>query len=158
MISPTRPTSPAGRGGKLARKLTILIALGVLGTQLPGVARAADLGESSGEITGGADGEKPKGDKGYKLQATDPDAPKDPAVVAAKKKAEAEAALQKSQPQDTGPSVYQKWQFWALTGAVVVAVVGIIIGGSFVLHSMSGGDVQQCIPNVVCSGEGRQKP
>jgi len=160
-------TLPAGEEGfgksrRLAGGVATLVAIALLATLLPATpAAAAD--EGSGEIT---DSETPKSgksagksDKPYALQASDPDAPKDPAVVAAKKKAAEEAALKKTEEEKAqGPSVYQKWQFWALTGAVVVAVVGAIIGGAFIIKSMNGGDVQQCIPNVVCTGEGRPKP
>ena len=125
-ISPsTRTISTAGRGA-----LAILVALSVLVAVLPAsVARAAtDDEEPHGDL---GDAPSAKSDKPHSLQAIDPDAPVDPAVVAARKKAAADAALLKQQQQDAPPPVYTKWQFWALTGAVVVAVVGIIVGGHF---------------------------
>jgi hypothetical protein len=157
----SRAKTGTGGGGGFTRGFvtTATLAAVILGSlvALAPVRRAhAGSDEASGEFGGEAEKEKPKGDKPYALQATDPDAPQDPAVVAAKKKAAADAALVKQQKKDEGPPVYQKWQFWALTGAVVVAVVGIIIGGSYVLHSMNGGDVAQCPSTYAgCFGEGR---
>jgi len=153
----TRARKVPGGGGFTRGMGTVTLAALVLGALValaPVRSAHANSDEASGEL--GGEGEKPKSDKPYALQATDPDAPQDPAVVAAKKKAAADAALVKQQKKDEGPPVYQKWQFWALTGAVVVAVVGILIGGSYVLHSMSGGDVAQCPSTYAgCFGQGR---
>lgn len=108
--------------------------------------------EGSGEITG-TDSAKPKG--AYNLQAADPDQPRDPAVVAAKKAADAELAAQKAKG-DEPPPMYTKWQFWALAGVVVVAVVGIIVGGVYLSKAANGGDVAQCPKDFAgCFGQGR---
>jgi hypothetical protein len=108
--------------------------------------------EGNGEITG-TDSEKPK--QPYKLQAADPDQPRDPAVVAAKKAADAEAAAKKDKV-DEGPPIYQKWQFWALAAVVVVGLAGIIVGGVFLDKSANGGDVAMCPKDFVgCFGQGR---
>ena len=115
---------------------------------------AAEPGEASGEF-GATDSEKPKSSQPYSLQANDPDAPKDPAVVAAQKKAAAEAELAKKKPVDEGPPVYQKWQFWAIVGGVVVGVVAAVFATSKIVHSINGGDVAPCPPNFACYGEGR---
>jgi hypothetical protein len=117
------------------------------------LAVAAPDDETNGEISG-ADGEKPK--TPYSLQASDPDRPRDPAVEAAKKKAALDAAATKKESADEGPPVYQKWQFWALGGAVVVGLVGIIIGGIYLSHSLHGGDVASCPKDFAgCFGQGR---
>ena len=63
------------------------------------------------------------------------------------------------QQQAAAPSVafYEKWQFWAIAGAVVVAAVGIIWGGSALYHQLNGGDVRPCAVDFQgrCFGEGR---
>jgi hypothetical protein len=128
--------------------------VGVVAMLLSFQVRAAEPGEASGEI-GGADSEKPK--QTYSLQASDPDAPKDPAVLAAQKKAAAEAELaKKSKPKDEGPPIYQKWQFWAIVGGVVVGLVGAAYATSKLVHSINGGDVAPCPMGYLrCYGEGR---
>jgi hypothetical protein len=110
-------------------------------------AMAADVGEDS---------ETPKPAQPYSLQAVDPDRPQTPAEVAAKKAA-AEAALHKEdKPVDTGPPLYTNWKFWAVSGAVVVGVVGAIVGSVYVIHSMNGGDVAGCPMSYArCFGQGR---
>jgi hypothetical protein len=116
---------------------------------------AAEPGEGSGEF-GATDGEKPKSNQPYSLQAADPDAPKDPAVVAAQKKAAADAELaKKTKAVDTGPPIYQKWQFWAIVGGVLVGVAGAIFATTKIVHSVNGGDVAPCPVDYTCFGEGR---
>ena len=118
--------------------------------------RAAEPGEGSGEFGCATDSEKPK-DQKYQLQASDPDAPKDPAVEAAKKKAAMEAELAKKKPVDEGPPIYQKWQFWAIVGGVAALTVGAIFATSAIIHGINGGDIAPCplAYNGHCYGEGR---
>jgi hypothetical protein len=118
-------------------------------------ARAAEPGESSGEL-GGASGDKAK-QPAYQLQAADPDNPTDPAVVAAKKQAALDAALAKKNAKvEAGPPIYQKWQFWAIAGGVLVGLLGAIYATTKVVHSANGGDVGPCPTGYVgCFGEGR---
>ena len=131
-----------------------VIIVGVVAMLLSFQVHAAEPGEGSGEI-GGADSEKPK--QTYSLQASDPDAPTDPAALAAKKKAAADAELaKKSKPKDEGPPIYQKWQFWAIVGGVLVGLAGAAYATSKLVHSINGGDVAPCPMNYVgCYGEGR---
>jgi hypothetical protein len=151
------PTSPKFWTWKLSTKWTMgVVIMGVAAILIssPAVARAAEPGETSGEITGGEGGEKKPQ---YQLQASDPDNPQDPELVAAKKKAALEAELaKKNKPVDTGPPVYQKWQFWAIVGGVAVALVGAIYATTKIVHSVRGGDVAPCPTDYAgCFGEGR---
>src|SRR6185312_16404429 len=91
------------------------------------------------------DDETPKASVPDTTQVEDTDKPKDKSLLA-KQPANAEA-------------FYQKWQFWAITGAVVVGLVGIIYGGSKLYHSLNGGDVRPCNPMfVACFGQGEPNP
>jgi hypothetical protein len=148
MIEPTARTSFT------RSKLGVVIMGGVVALLLSSRVYAAEPGESSGEF-GAADSEKPK--QPYSLQASDPDAPKDPAVVAAQKRAAAEAELAKKKPVDTGPPIYQKWQFWAIVGGVLIGAAGAIYATSKIVHSVNGGDVAPCPVDyrLGCAGEGR---
>jgi hypothetical protein len=95
----------------------------------------------------------PKGP--VKLQAQDPDAPRDPAEV---KPATLDPALVKPlpPPPPQGPPLYKQWKFWAVTGAIVVGAVAVVWGGSALLHAANGGDVKSCpMNNAGCFGEGR---
>ena len=145
--------SPTARKSLIRSKLGVVIAGGVAAFLLSSQVHAAEPGEGSGEF-GATDSEKPK--QAYSLQASDPDAPQDPAVVAAKKQAAAEAALAKKQkPVETTP-FYQKWQFWVIVGGVALAAVGGIYAGSKIAHSVNGGDVAPCPSSYAgCFGEGR---
>ena len=117
-------------------------------------ASGARAAEPSGEL-GGAEGEKAKPQ--YTLQAADPDNPTDPEVVAAQKRAALEAELaKKNKPVDEGPPFYQKWQFWAIAGGVLVGLVGAVYATTKIVHSANGGDVAPCPMGYVgCFGEGR---
>ncbi len=153
MIPPTARTSLTR--SKLGVVISFVILGGVAVLLLSSQVYAAEPGEGSGEFGGATDSEKPK--QPYSLQAADPDAPKDPAVVAAQKQAAADAALAKKKPVDTGPPIYQKWQFWAIVGGVLVGIVGAIYATSKIVHSVNGGDVAPCPPDyrLGCQGEGR---
>jgi len=95
-------------------------------------------------------------------QAEDKDTPE---AQAQREKARADAALarqarnaQLSKEHDSTMPFYQKWQFWAITGGVVVGAVLAIWGGSAVLHQLGGGDARACsVGNepAGCFGEGR---
>jgi hypothetical protein len=150
------PTSSKFRAWKNSRAWTAgVVIMGVAAILLSSpIARAAEPGESSGELSGTEGGDKKPA---YQLQANDPDNPQDPELVAAKKKAALEAELaKKNKPVDTGPPVYQKWQFWAIVGGVAVALVGGIFATSKIVHSMRGGDVAPCPMDYTgCYGEGR---
>jgi len=133
---------------------TGVVVMGVAAILLSSPAVLAAGGEQSGEF-GAPEGEKAKPQ--YTLQAADPDNPTDPEVVAAKKKAALEAELAKKQkPVEEGPPFYQKWQFWAIAGGVLVGLVGAIYATTKIVHSMNGGDVQPCPMGYEgCFGEGR---
>ena len=153
--------SPTSRISLTRSKLGVVVIGGVAALMLlssfPASVRAAEPGEGSGEFGGATDSEKPK-DQKYQLQAADPDAPKDPAVEAAKKKAALEAEVaKKNKPVDEGPPIYQKWQFWAIVGGVAALTVGAIFAGSAIVHGINGGDVAPCpvAYNGHCYGEGR---
>lgn len=94
-------------------------------------------------------------------QADDKDYPE---LQADKEKKEADAALarqarkaQLDREKEKGTPIYQKWEFWAITGAVVVGAVLTIWGGSAILHQMNGGDIQGCPMTATdhCFGQGR---
>ena len=110
---------------------------------LPRVAHA-DLGDEPSSKSSGTTAD----------QVEDSDKPKDPSLLD-KKPADAAVAQQKQAP--VGPPFYEKWQFWAIAGAVVVGAVVLIIGGQALYHTINGGDVRPC--NVEfqgrCFGEGR---
>lgn len=154
-----RMISPTSRIPLTRSKLGVVIIGGVAALMLlssfPLSVRAAEPSEGSGEFGGATDSEAPK--QKYQLQAADPDAPKDPAVEAAKKKAALEAELaKKNKPVEEGPPFYQKWQFWAIVGGVVVAAVGAAYATSKIVHAVNGGNVAPCPMGYVgCYGEGR---
>ena len=56
------------------------------------------------------------------------------------------AVAKKSQAGDE--AFYEKWQFWAVTGGVVVGAVALVFGGKALYHSLNGGDVRPCNPIV----------
>jgi hypothetical protein len=86
-------------------------------------------------------------------QVEDADKPKDPSLLD-KKPADAVAQQQQA---PIGPPFYEKWQFWAIAGAVVVGAVALIWGGSALYHTLNGGDVRPCNPDfqMRCFGEGQ---
>jgi len=101
------------------------------------------------------DEETPKASAPDTNQVEDSDKPKDKSLLS-RQPADA-AVAQQNQANDE--AFYQKWQFWAITGAVVVGVVGIIYGGSKLYHSLNGGDVRPCNPSFIgCYGQGEPNP
>jgi hypothetical protein len=99
------------------------------------------------------DDEAPKTSAPEAQQADDTDRPKDKSLLA-KQPADA-AVAQKGQADQE--AFYQKWQFWAVTGGIIVGAFGLIYGGSKLYHSLNGGDVRPCNPNFIgCFGEGNK--
>jgi hypothetical protein len=99
-------------------------------------------------------------DKGA-VQAEDKDYPE---LQAEKEKKAADAALarqarnaQLEREKERGTPIYKKWEFWAVTGAVVVGTILAVIGGSAIAHQIDGGDIQPCpmTANDGCFGHGR---
>ncbi|MDB4981596.1 MAG: hypothetical protein JWM82_2348 [Myxococcales bacterium] len=87
-----------------------------------------------------------------------------PELQADKEKKAADAALarqarkaQLDREKEKGTPLYEKWEFWAITGAVVVGAVLTVWGGSAILHQMNGGDIQGCPATATdrCFGQGR---
>jgi hypothetical protein len=120
-------------------------------------------GEVEGTEAAPAGEGAPAADKGSTApQSEDKDFPE---AQAQREKARADAALarqarnaQLAKEREQGTPIYQKWQFWAITGGVLVGAVLAIWGGSAVLHQLGGGDVRACNMNNLpagCFGEGR---
>jgi hypothetical protein len=145
--APTRPTR---------WKSSLLIVISLASMLVPfNLALAAPAAEKSGELSG----DSTKGDKKsdpYVLQAADPDKPKDPSLVVVPP---ADATAKKTaKPKDEGPPIYQKWQFWAITGGILVGIVGAVFATTKILHTMHGGDVAGCPDSLYplkCYGEGQ---
>jgi hypothetical protein len=125
-------------------------------------APATDSSGSEAAPSGGEVGNAPEGGGAeaapakteYVPQAEDRDRPHDPSLLAPKP---ADAALAKKAKKDEGPPIYQKWQFWAITGAIVVGVLGAVWGGTKLAHEANGGDIRACGTEFGgnCFGQGR---
>lgn len=87
-------------------------------------------------------------------QVEDTDKPKDSSLL---EKKPADAALEQQKQAPVGPPFYEKWQFWAVAGAVVVGAVLLVLGGQALYHTINGGDVRPCNVDFQgrCFGEGR---
>jgi hypothetical protein len=138
-----RPMSPLAPFRKRTLSAGIAIALAVtlplLG--LRGVAHA-DLGDAPSSKSS-SDGMN---------QVDDSDKPKD----LDKKPTEPGVDLTaKPAPPPSAP-FYERWQFWALAGAVIVGVVVVVLGGRALAHQLNGGDVRPCNMDfkMRCFGEG----
>ncbi len=84
-------------------------------------------------------------------QADDIDRPRDKSLLAPKPADEAVA--QKARADKT--AFYEKWQFWAITGGIVVGAAAAIWGGLTLYHSLNGGDVRPCNQTFLgCFGQG----
>jgi hypothetical protein len=98
------------------------------------------------------DTEEPKAIKSepdLRPQAEDTDKAKDQSLLTRKPADEAKGAGE--------PAFYEKWQFWAVTGAIAVGAVAAIFGGMALYHSMNGGDVRPCNSSFIgCYGQGNQ--
>src|ERR1044071_6977270 len=105
------------RNWTLSAAVAFALAVTLTVVSLPRVAHA-DLGDEPSSKSSDGPG-----------QVEDNDRPKDPSLL---EKKPADAAVQKA----AEPSVpfYEKWQFWAISGAVIVAAIGIIWGGSALAH------------------------
>ncbi|HEX4406657.1 MAG TPA: hypothetical protein VH560_17585 [Polyangia bacterium] len=122
--------------------------------------QAAPSGGEPGTDEGAPAGDAPSGPAA--TQAEDKDSPE---AQAQRDKQRADAALERQarneqlkRDQERGTPFYQKWQFWAITGGVVVGAVLAIVAGGAIWHQMQGGDVRSC--NTMndpagCFGEGR---
>jgi hypothetical protein len=135
------PRRKRSHGPRLGVGLALLASILLISVGTPWSARAAE------------DNEAPKASVPDAPQVEDTDKPKDKSLLAHQP---ADTA-KKSQAGDE--AFYQKWQFWAITGAVVVGLVGVIYGGSKLYHSLNGGDVRPCNPMfVACFGQGEPNP
>jgi hypothetical protein len=97
------------------------------------------------------DNEAPKAASPEASQAEDTDRPHDKSLLA---KQPADAAVAQKGQADQG-AFYEKWQFWAITGGIVIGAVALILGGNALYHSLNGGDVRPCNPDFIgCYGQG----
>jgi hypothetical protein len=122
--------------------LSVLATLMLMFVAIPGsVARAAD------------DTEAPPDTKTeYKPQADDEDRPHDKSLL---EKTPADAAVASKAQAGEEPAFYQRWQFWAITGAIVVGAVAAVWGGATLYHTIHGGDVRPCNKTfLTCAGQG----
>jgi hypothetical protein len=163
---------PRGNGTRaLAVGVAVLVALAVT---LPAPGALADVafrkkkapvssdeaapsgGEATGEIGNApAEGEATPAPKTqYVPQADDKDRPRDPSLL---DKPPEGTVTAKPAKKDEGPAWYSKWQNWALIGGIAAGVALVVVGGSFVVHSASGGDVRACNMKAffTCEGQGR---
>ena len=85
-------------------------------------------------------------------QVEDTDKPKDKSLLS---RQPADDAVAKKNAEDNA-AFYEKWQFWAVAGGVVVVAAAAAYGSYVLYHSLNGGDVRPCNPMFVsCIGEGR---
>jgi hypothetical protein len=134
MLSPRKRTG----GSRVGLALFAAALLVVVGTPWS-AARAAE------------DNEAPKAASADAPQADDTDRPKDKSLLAPNP---TDAAVASKNQADAAP-IYEKWQFWAVSGLVVVGVVGLIFGGKALYHSLNGGDVRPCNASFIgCYGQG----
>ena len=123
---------------RTAVAVALILTLPLVG--LRGVARA-DLGDEPSSKSSSSEGIG---------QADDNDRPKD-----LLEKKPADAAVAQKKQVDTTP-IYEKWQFWAVGGGILVAAVLLGFGTYYLFHSIGGGDVRPC--NMMfdgrCFGEG----
>jgi hypothetical protein len=103
------------------------------------------------------DSEEPKAaqpEPAYAPQAEDSDRPHDKSLLAPKP---ADAAVAQKAHEDD-QAFYTKWQFWAITGGIVVGAVAAFFGGKALYHSMNGGDVRPCNSGFIgCYGQGESQ-
>jgi hypothetical protein len=84
-------------------------------------------------------------------QVSDQDTPKEPSLL---EKKPADAAVQKQAAAPSEP-IYQKWQFWAIAGGIVVGGILAILAVQKIGHQINGGDVRACSHGFGCYGEGQ---
>ena len=133
--------SQSGLGsGIIVALLVIALPLAVL----PGVAHA-DIGD---EPTSSGSGSKPSID-----QLSDKDTPKEPSLLT---KPSDPALTKQKAAAPSGPPLYERWEFWAIAGGVVVATILAVIAGQRIAHQVNGGDVRECNTGFInCYGEGQ---
>jgi hypothetical protein len=131
------PRRKRSHGPRVGVGLALLASLLLISVGTPWSARAAE------------DDEAPKAAAPDAPQVEDTDKPKDKSLLAP---TPADTA-KKSQAGDE--AFYQKWQFWAVTGGIVVGAVALFFGGTALYHSLNGGDVRPCNPSFLgCFGQG----
>jgi|SRR5437764_145384 len=132
------PRRKRSHGPRSGVGLALLASVLLISVGTPWSARAAE------------DNEAPKASVPDAPQVEDTDKPKDKSLLAQQP---ADTA-KKSQAGDA--AFYEKWQFWAITGGIVVGAVALIFGGQALYHSINGGDVRPCGPPqfIGCGGEG----
>jgi hypothetical protein len=131
------PRRKRSHGPRVGVGLALLASLLLVSVGTPWSARAAE------------DNEAPKAAVPDAPQVEDTDKPKDKSLLA---QTPADTA-KKSQAGDE--AFYQKWQFWAVTGGIVVGAVALFFGGKALYHSINGGDVRPCNPSFIqCYGQG----
>jgi hypothetical protein len=131
------PRRKRAHGPRVGVGLALLASILLISVGTPWSARAAE------------DDEAPKAAVPDAPQVEDTDKPKDKSLLA---QTPADAA-KKSQAGDE--AFYQRWQFWAVTGGIVVGAVALFFGGKALYHSLNGGDVRPCNPSFLgCFGQG----
>ena len=132
------PRRKRSHGPRSGVGLALLASILLISVGTPWSARAAE------------DNEAPKASVPDAPQVEDTDKPKDKSLLAQQP---ADTA-KKSQAGDE--AFYQRWQFWAVTGGIVVGAVALIFGGKALYHSINGGDVRPCNPAFLgCYGQGQ---
>ena len=128
-------------------------------SSLEGAPSGSDTGDTPATETAPAEGAAEKGP--YSAQAEDKDSPE---AQALRDKQRADAALarqarneQLARDKDKGTPIYQKWQFWAISGGVLVGGLLAFFAGKALFHDANGGDVRACPMGATggCFGEGR---
>ena len=137
------PRRKRSHGPRVGVGLALLASLLLISVGTPWSARAAE------------DDEAPKASVPDSPQVEDTDKPKDKSLLA---QTPADAAVAKKNQSDN-EAFYQKWQFWAVSGAIAVGLVAAIWGSLTLYHSLNGGDVRPCNPTFInCYGQGEPNP
>jgi hypothetical protein len=132
------PRRKRSHGPRSGVGLALLASILLISVGTPWSARAAE------------DNEAPKASVPDAPQVEDTDKPKDKSLLAQ----QPVDTAKKSQAGDE--AFYQKWQFWAVTGGIVVGAVALFFGGKALYHSVNGGDVRPCNPSFLgCYGQGQ---
>ena len=131
------PRRKRSHGPRVGVGLALLASILLISVGTPWSAHAAE------------DNEAPKAAVPDAPQVEDTDKPKDKSLLA---QTPADTA-KKSQAGDE--AFYQRWQFWAVTGGIVVGAVALFFGGKALYHSANGGNVRPCNPSFLgCYGQG----
>ena len=134
------PRRKRSHGPRLGVGLALLASILLISVGTPWSARAAE------------DNEAPKAAVPDAPQVEDTDKPKDKSLLA---QTPADAAVTKKNAGGD-EAFYQRWQFWAVTGGIVVGAVALFFGGKALYHSVNGGDVRPCNPMFLgCFGQGQ---